>query len=159
MHISRKWLLFPILSFIIFICLPLGTNAELIEPTRSLKGEKELPGKLSVFSEPPQQDVILDGVKIGKTPVVAVDIEPGTHVLRVRDSEKKIIVQSGEPLHLSWHRGSFIVVPVKSSEGPKPQEKQEATPPRPVSQSESPSKKNENDRPLYWPFNPSGPIY
>ena len=86
---------------------------------RDLLLDSVLP-RVSVFSEPPQLDVTLDGTRIGKTPVISRDTEPGIHVLRIRDSEKEIIVESGKPFHLSWHRGSFIVVPIEKNKNMKP---------------------------------------
>jgi hypothetical protein len=158
MQIQKIILLFPVLFFAIFMCIPLRTTAELIEPTRTLKGEEEPAGKLSVFSEPPQLNVTLDGTEIGKTPIISKDIKPGIHVLRVRDTEKSIVVESGKPLHLSWFKGSFISVPIEKNESEESQEKQEEEKPTAAKKKE-PSESKDNLRPLYWPLNPRGPIY
>lgn len=160
MQTHTKKLLFPVLLLAISICIPLTIAAELIEPTRSLRGGDESVGKLSVTSDPPKLDVILDGVKIGKTPIILRDIKPGLHVLRIRDSEKEFIAESGKPFHLSWHNGSFIVAPPKENKRPIPEKQQEAKAPAetPPPQRQSSEQKDEH-RPLYWPLNPRGPIY
>jgi hypothetical protein len=158
MQIQKIILLFPVLFFAIFMCIPLRTTAELIEPTRALKGEEEPAGKLSVFSEPPQLNVTLDGTEIGKTPIISMDIGPGVHVLRIRDSEKSIVVESGKPLDLSWFKGSFIIIPIEKNESQKPQENQAAETPTAAKKKEQ-SESKDNLQPLYWPLNPRGPIY
>ncbi len=147
----------------LFICtfqaLPTVLIAsELIEPTRSLKGTSEQPAKLSVFSEPPQLQVTLDGTVIGKTPVLEKEIEPGIHVIRIKDSETEIDVKPGKPVQYTWNKGSFIIIPAatRSSVPTQPAEK-EKDPPK--AKSEKPEEKKEELQPLYWPLNPRGPIY
>jgi hypothetical protein len=131
--------------------------AELIEPTRTLKGQNDQKGRLSVFSEPPKLEVTLDGTEIGKTPVVARQVEPGIHILKVRDSETEIYVGSGKEHQYSWYKGSFIKIPAKK-ETPK-QQKAETAKPRQKKKTEKPSAREEDLQPLYWPLNPRGPIF
>jgi hypothetical protein len=159
MHIPKKILLFSVFFFAIIIYAPFRTTAELIEPTRTMKGEEVHTGKLSVSSEPPQLVVILDGTEIGKTPVISMDIKPGIHILRVRDSEKRIVVEPGKPLHLSWYKGFFITAPAEKKDSPKPHEEQKVKTPTAAKKTEQPSENKDDLRPLYWPLNPRGPIY
>jgi hypothetical protein len=145
------------------ICVPLSyfsslTSAELIAPTRTLSEAKEQPGKLSVFSEPPALAVTLDGSDIGKTPVVAQEVEPGTHLIRIEDSETEIFVKPGQPLQYSWFKGSFIEVPVEKKEV-RQHPKAEQPEPSQKPPSERSEEKKEDSHPLYWPLNPTGPIY
>ena len=131
---------------------------ELIAPTRSLQDTVEEKGKLSVFSEPPGETVVLDGTKIGLTPVIEKEIAPGAHVLKIKDKETEIYVTPGKPLQYSWFKGSFREVPVK--------EKADWTPPKTESASkQKPKKPQESDKeeiklqPQYWPLDPTGPIF
>ena len=54
-------LLFGFVSVFLMI-QSLSVFAELIEPSRMLEGQQKPMGRLSVFSEPPKLDVLLDGV-------------------------------------------------------------------------------------------------
>ena len=95
-----------------FCGVPLSIAADdLIAPTRSLDGEREVSGKLSVVSEPPDQQVFLDGSEIGRTPVRLKQVNPGPHELRVSRSETDLFVESGKTLTISNFKGAFIVVP------------------------------------------------
>ncbi len=70
-------------------------------------------GRLSVYSEPPELDVLLDGVGIGKTPVISKEVTSGVHMLRVKNIEKEITILSGKSLQLSLFKDSLIEIPEK----------------------------------------------
>jgi hypothetical protein len=145
-----------------FICACLSISsllmaAELIAPTRTLEGQNDQQGRLSVFSEPPELEVTLDGTEIGKTPVVARQVEPGIHILKVKNSETEIFVESGKEHQISWHNGSFIEIPAKKETPQQPQV--EAAKPRQKKKTDKPSDQEEDLQPLYWPLNPRGPIF
>ncbi len=100
--------------FVLFLRIPLGLASEdLIAPTRTLEGREELPGRLTVVSEPPGLKVFLDGAEIGETPVWLNEVKPGLHKLRVLDSERDVLVEPGKTVTLSYFKGSFIDVPEK----------------------------------------------
>jgi hypothetical protein len=131
----------------------------LVEPTHSMEGKEEKPGELAVFSEPPNLEVMLDGEKIGETPV-AVEVKPGEHTLSIEKAEKTVNILPGESLRLSLFKGEFIEIPeeeekpvVKAPEQPKimPGGSQQARRER----RENPQKYDQ----FYWPQNPRGPIY
>ena len=73
-------------------------------------------GRLSVFSEPPELDVLLDSVEIGKTPIISEEVTSGVHILRVKDTEKEITILSGKSLQLSLFKDSLIEIPEKKAE-------------------------------------------
>ena len=111
------------LSAVCIVCLgiPLGLAGEdLIAPTRTLEGREELPGRLTVVSEPPGLKVFLDGAEIGQTPVWLNEVKPGLHKLRVRDSERDVYVEPGKTVTLSYFKGSFIDVPEKKEVAREP---------------------------------------
>jgi hypothetical protein len=129
-----------------------------IEPTRTLKGTDGEMGKLSVFSDPPGLHVTLDGSEIGKTPVRAVEIQSGSHILRISESETEIYIIPGEPMNLSWRKGSFIEISApKSSEQAQPQAEDKSQ--QKKKKAADPQKKEPELEPLYWPLNPKGPIF
>ena len=131
--------------------------SDLIEPTRTLSSPAEEIGELSVFSEPPDLDVSIDGTQIGKTPVVGQKVESGIHAIRVKDSETEIYVQPGKSAKLTWFKGAFIEIPAEVKEGRKQQsEGKKETVQR--KGSAPPVEKEEKPDPLYWPLNPKGPI-
>ena len=87
MKIYSKLIVLSVFLFGIYAFATQTMAAELIEPTRTMKGTGGQNGKLSVFSEPPEMEVILGGTKIGKTPIRSKVIAPGTHVLKIQNKE------------------------------------------------------------------------
>ena len=149
-------LIFSVSLFVFLMMQPLAAFSELIAPTRTLDGAQTLTGLLSVFSEPPDLPVLLDGVDIGKTPVILKEVASGTHTLRVKGTEKEITIPPGKSLQLSFFKDVLIIIPEKKphvSTNPKSEEKkkQETKP-------EKSNRNNEQENPLYWPMNPLGPI-
>ncbi len=144
-------------GFLLLLINNLSFASDLIEPTRTLSDMDHNVGKLAVSSEPPGLDVKMDGTVIGETPVVLQEVEPGIHVIRVKDSEIEIYVTRGKSTKVSWFRGTFIQIPEEITKDHKQQsgEKKE------VLRKEKPkqSAKNMDLEPLYWPLNPRGPIY
>jgi hypothetical protein len=132
--------------------------SDLIEPTRSLSGQAEKMGELSVFSEPPMLDVEIDGTQIGKTPIVDQKVKPGIHAISLKDSETKIYIGSGKSVKLSWFKGAFIEIPEEVKEGRKRQGEGEKETHQ-IKMSEPAVEKMEKPHPLYWPLNPKGHIY
>lgn len=145
-------------GLLLFLINHLTFASDLIEPTRTLNGPIEKAGELSVFSEPPQLEVKLDGTQIGETPVVDKKVAPCMHVIRVRDSETGIYVAPGKSTKLSWLKGVFIEIPVAIKEARKQQSEEKKEIPQ-IKMSEQPDKKKEKPDPLYWPWNPRGSIY
>ena len=145
-------------SVIVFLMMqPLTVFSELIAPTRTLDGSQTLTGRLSVFSEPPDLPVLLDGVDIGKTPVILKEVPAGTHTLRVKGTEKEITVPPGKSLQLSFFKDVLIIIPEKKPQVSTNQELEE----KKTTQQTKPEKSNRNneqDNPFYWPMNPLGPI-
>jgi hypothetical protein len=130
----------------------------LIEPTRTLEGDRAEPGQLSIFSEPPGLMVMLDGKDVGKTPVHLESVDQGSHGVRIEDQETVILITSGETHRLSFFKGEFIEIPVKED---KPSEKTQTANKKPVQQagSEQATKENESLEPGFFPLKPGGPIY
>ena len=155
-----KWnvMIFFIFVFVFVTMQLMPVFAELIEPSRTLKSQEEAMGTLSVFSEPPELDVVLDGTKIGKTPVISKEVRAGNHVLRINDTKKEISILPGKSLQLSLYKDSLIEIREKkleTSTQPKLEEKRTPEAKKPKGSQEE----KIEDRPLYWPFNPRGPIY
>jgi hypothetical protein len=94
-------------------------SSELIKPTRALDSTGEKLGKLSVFSEPPGLEVRLEGTIIGKTPILLDEVEPGSHRLRVKDSETDISIEPGKTLQISLYKEKFILIPATDKKSSK----------------------------------------
>jgi hypothetical protein len=152
--------LFLLLAFVhgLVILPQTHTTAELIEPTRTLKGESALPGRLSVFSEPPELGVEVDGNPIGSTPLVELKIEPGVHTVRIVETQKEIMVESGKLLQLSFHRGEFIVIPQKASMDSDRKVVKPSDEGDPSALKQKAGDTRTFEQPFYWPLNPDGPI-
>jgi hypothetical protein len=157
MKIFPKLILLGLFLVFLFVGAAVAVGGELIQPTRTLNSSEMSPGSLSVFSEPPGLGVFLDQSNIGKTPIHAVEVTPGTHSLRVEDTENEIHVIPGKPLRLSWFKGTFIEVKEPEKEEiQKPEETiSEKKPVEPTEEKKGYEPKYE---PLYWPLNPNGPI-
>ena len=98
MKIKLNLMLVFVFVYVFLMIQSLSVFAELIEPSRILEGREKPMGRLSVFSEPPELDVLLDSVEIGKTPVISKEVTSGVHILRVKDTEKEITILSGKSL-------------------------------------------------------------
>jgi hypothetical protein len=106
-----------------FACLS-STSAELVEPTRDIEGQKpESKGRLTVLSEPPGLKVYLDGKGLGKTPAFMLEVKPGIHKLKVKDSETEFYLEPGKTMKISFFKNEFIEIPVET----KAQEKKPET--------------------------------
>lgn len=145
-------------GFLFLLITSVSLASDLIEPTRTLSSPAQNSCKLSVFSEPAGLDVDIDGVSIGKTPVVDLEVEPGRHVIRLKNGETEINAEPGKSIKLSWFKGTFINIPVEEQEPPVQQSKTKNETSK-IKISEQPDGKKEKLNPLYWPLNPSGPIY
>ena len=132
------------ISLLTVLALVLGLTftfaaEELIPPTRTLEGRVELPGSLTVVSEPPDLEVSLDGSSIGRTPVWFKEVKPGPHTVRIGQEKTEVHVQPGKKMALSFFKDSFIditkeegVVEAPVPEVEKLREKEGAVrPPRP----------------------------
>jgi hypothetical protein len=144
--------------FCVFLMMqPSSVFSELIGPSRTIKGLKNPKGRLSVFSEPPELDVLLDGVNIGKTPIFSKEVSPGTHLLRVKKTEKEIIILPGKYLQVSLYKGSLIEIPEKKDEALRETKSEEKTTIQ-EKKTKYPEKDMDENDPFYWPMNPTGPI-
>ncbi len=118
--------------FILLLGVPSSPGAEdLIAPTRTLEGNEELLGRLTVVSEPPDLEVYLDGTQIGETPIWLKEVKPGPHELRVQGSETDVYLEPGKTLTPSLFKGSFIEVSKEkepaTEAGPEPEKLPEPT--------------------------------
>jgi hypothetical protein len=144
-------------GLLLFLINPSAFASDLIEPTRTLSRPAESVGLLSVFSEPPELEVTIDGTRIGKTPVVNQKVAPGLHEVGVNDDETEIHVKPGEATRLSWFKGAFVEISATAEEFRQPQIEEKKESPR-IKTPEPPAEKKEKPYPLYWPLNPTGPI-
>ena len=157
MKILSKIMIFLLFGSVFLLVYSLAWSSDLIEPTRFLSGTGLNVGKLSVFSEPQGLEVTLDGKKIGKTPVFSQEIEPGVHVLLVKNAETKIYVAPAQDLRLSLYKASFIEIPAGTKKVLRQPDLEDVKTPHKPKAEQSAGKKAEF-YPLYWPFNPLGPI-
>ncbi len=130
---------------------------DLIEPTRTLEGGEKQTGRISIFSEPPEMAVFVDGKKVGVTPLINYSLDGGTHVVSIEQDKTEVYVTADKPIRLAYFKGQFIEVPEKPATAGPPApaviETPKAPPPPPAARPENPPS------PFYWPTNPSGRIY
>ena len=157
MRVFPKLILLIVFLVFLLVAGTFSICGELIEPSRTLEGQQKPMGRLSVFSEPPELDVLLDGVNIGKTPVISKEVTSGVHILRVKDTEKEITILSGKSLQLSLFKDSLIEIPEKKAEAPT-QPKLEEKMATEEKKTEDSNKDKKQYDPFYWPLKPSGPI-
>jgi hypothetical protein len=157
MRIFPKLLLLVFFLGLLFVAVTQAVSEELIKPTRTLKSSETRPGTLSVFSEPPGFDVFLNLTNIGKTPILSMEVTPGTHSLKVKDSETDIYVIPGKSLRLSLFKGTFIEVKEQKKETiqkPKTDTSEQKT----VEPAQEKTGYQPKYDPAYWPLKPGGPI-
>ena len=157
MKIKFNLMIFFVFVYVFLMIQSLSVFAEFIEPSRTLEGQQKPMGRLSVFSEPPELDVLLDGVVIGKTPVISKEVTSGVHILRVKDIEKEITIVSGKSLQLSLFKDSLIEIPEKKTETPTQPKLEEKMATQEKKTEDSKDNKGKYD-PFYWPTNPKGYI-
>ena len=161
MKIKLNLMFFFVFVYVFLMIQSLSVFAELIEPSRTLEGQQKPMGRLSVFSEPPELDVLLDSVEIGKTPVISKEVTSGVHILRVKDTEKEITILSGKSLQLSLFKDSLIKIPEKKAKAPTQPKLEQKMASEEKKPDEPTREKTENELkydPPYWPLNPNGPI-
>ena len=144
-----------------FSTSPFYLDAQTIEPTRTIRESAEEMGKLTVSSEPPGLNVILDGTSLGNTPVIGNEVKPGIHVLRVEDADREILILPGRSLLLSYYKGAFIEVLEEKKEPEREQKVKDRKTTKETEPAEL-TRERRFDKPpssLYWPDNPTGPIY
>ena len=112
----RTLLVFLTGFFTIIVLNYSALQAELIEPSRSLKSTAEDTGQLTVFSEPPGLNIKLDGTLIGQTPMRVNAVDAGTHQLQVGKSSTEIKVKPGQAFHISLFKNRFIQFQVARKE-------------------------------------------
>lgn len=117
-----KSMVFLLGFLVIFLLNLVVPQAELIEPTRNLKGSAEAQSRLTVYSEPPGLAVKLDGAPVGQTPMRIQKVEPGIHRLQVRESVAEIYVEPGKTVHISLFKNEFIHFSVTEKEPLRPPE-------------------------------------
>jgi len=121
MKVCFRFLYFLAVVYIFQFSYLSSAFAELIGPTRNLGEKFEAMGRLTVLSEPPGYKISLDGNRLGKTPAFLVEVKPGIHKLRVRDSETEIYLEPGKTLKISLFKNEFIQIPVESKVAEKQQ--------------------------------------
>jgi hypothetical protein len=119
-------------------------QAELIEPSRSLKSTAEETSELTVFSEPPGLNIKLDGTLIGQTPMRINAVDAGTHQLQVGQSSTEIKVKPGQAFHISLFKNRFIRFQVARKEAPEAKKKSPPTSVAPAPSAENLRIKEEN---------------
>ena len=117
------FLVFSVLNTSLSLCS--GGKGELIGPTRTLQEGGKVAVRLTVFSEPPGLNVFLDGSDVGKTPLWLDRVEPGTHHLRIEDTEKEVHLKPTQPLKVGLFKGSFIILPEEKRQPTSDEQKSE----------------------------------
>ncbi|HUV78721.1 MAG TPA: PEGA domain-containing protein [Desulfobacterales bacterium] len=157
MKIFPKLFLLGLFLVFLFVAVTQAVGGELIKPTRILQSSEKTPGNISVFSEPPGLDVFLNHSKIGKTPILSMEVTPGPHTLKVEDAETEIYVIPGKPHRLSLFKGTFIEVKEKEKEAiQKP--KTDTAEKKPAEPTQEKTGYQPKYDPAYWPLKPGGPI-
>jgi hypothetical protein len=146
-----------VISTAILLLASWAAAKELIEPSRTLDRPENQAGHITVYSEPPEMPVVVDGNKVGVTPLINFDIEPGTHVLTIDNNKIEIYVNAEKPIRLAYFKGKFIELrdkPTESSPPPFPE-----SDPRKAPVQKETQLPDMPPSPYYWPINPKGPIF
>jgi hypothetical protein len=109
---------------------------DLIEPSRTLSDGAPAMGLLTVVSEPPGLEIVLNDTPIGATPLFRHPTPAGTHTLRVAGTETIIAVEPGRTLRISRFKEKFIALPLTQ---PAPGRRLAPLPDRPLSRPPAPA--------------------
>ena len=104
-----------------------------IEPTRTLQEAGKTWGGLTIFSEPPQLDVYLDGEKVGQTPLWLRKVETGLHTIKIGHAQTSVRIETDKRLKVGLLNGSFVISSEPAKETPRvsqPSEQQAVAPPQ-----------------------------
>jgi len=126
---SAAGLFFCILVSAISVCFA----GELIEPTRTLQEAEKTWGGLTIFSEPPQLEIYLDGEKVGQTPLWLRKVERGLHSIKIGHAQTSVRIEKDKRLKVGLFKGSFVISSEPAKETPKasqPSEQQAVAPPQ-----------------------------
>jgi hypothetical protein len=119
---SVSWVLFCSLLFVAFnLCF----GAELIEPTRTPREPGKEWGGLTIFSEPPQIEIYLDGEKVGLTPLWLREVKTGPHTIKIGHSQTTVRVDKDQRLKVGLFKGSFVISSESQREKPKVEQNRE----------------------------------
>jgi len=108
-----------IFSVLLLASVSVCFGGEIIEPTRTLHEPGKTWGGLTIFSEPPQLDVSLDGEKVGETPLWLREVKTGPHTIKIAHAETVVHVEKDQRLKVGLFKGSFVVSPEPKKEQPK----------------------------------------
>ena len=140
--VQRKWKMKTTLSLGtiagLFLCVLVLTLSvcfagDPIEPTRTLQEAGKTWGGLTIFSEPPQLDVYLDGEKVGQTPLWLRKVETGLHTIKIGPAETRVRIEKDKKLKVGFLKGSFVTSSEPAKETPKvsqPLDQQAVAPPQ-----------------------------
>ena len=64
-----------------------------------------------MVSEPPGQEVFLDGAKLGETPLWLREVAPGLRKIQIMQAQTDVFVLPGKTLQVALFKGSFIIIP------------------------------------------------
>jgi hypothetical protein len=118
---------------VLVLALSVCFAGELIEPTRTLQEAGKTWGGLTIFSEPPQLEVYLDGEKVGQTPLWLRKVETGLHTIKIGLSETRVRIEQDKRLKVGLLKDSFVISSEPAKETPKvsqPSEQPAIAPPQ-----------------------------
>ena len=118
---------------ILILTLSVCSGGELIEPTRTLQEAGKTWGGLTIFSEPPQLEIYLDGEKVGQTPLWLRKVETGLHTIKIGPAETRVRIEKDKKLKVGFLKGSFVTSSEPAKETPKvsqPLDQQAVAPPQ-----------------------------
>ena len=114
-------------SAIMLLAITYCFGAELIEATRTPTEPGKAWGGLTIFSEPPQIEIYLDGEKVGLTPLWMREVETGPHTIKIGHAQTTVRVDKDQRLKVGLFKGSFVISSESQKEKPKvEQNRQEA---------------------------------
>ena len=81
-------------------------------------------------------------------------------MLKISDSQTEIYIVADKKIQVGLLKGKLVVIPDKAEEKPKPLTAEQQSEQQKPTMPEQPDKiRDLRYDPVYWPQNPSGPIY
>lgn len=126
-----------------FLWADVSGGNDLIEPSRKLGGPEKKWGGLTVFSEPPQLEVYLDGEKRGSTPLWLRQVEATLHTLKIDDMATHVQIRDGKTVRIGLFKGEWMTFSEVAEETVAPKTTEKDAPQHPPMQQPQEEQKKE----------------
>jgi len=108
---KNSLIIVSIVALVVFSAPGFADAEDLIPPSRTLETAEQVPGEVSLFSEPPGLEVFINKESAGLTPARGISLNPGIHSLQIEKAELEFEIGSSQHVQFSFFNGQIIKIP------------------------------------------------